>query len=111
MIQARPIISRPHSSEIEAVNYQSVAYSPIDRILQKILTLARSFWPQILVSTAQTIKRMIKMLFRRDPERGVSSVRVGLSHFLSEKLAAMFRIFIQDVVGTQFYYREILVGG
>jgi hypothetical protein len=48
MIQARPIISRPHSSEIEAVNYQSVAYSPIDRILQKILTLARSFCLQIL---------------------------------------------------------------
>ena len=36
MIQARPIISSPHSSEIEAVNYQTVAYSPIDRILQKI---------------------------------------------------------------------------
>ena len=36
MIQARPIISRPHSSKIEAVNYQTVAYSPIDRILEKI---------------------------------------------------------------------------
>ena len=36
MTQARPIISRPHSSEIEAVNHQSVADSPIDRILQKI---------------------------------------------------------------------------
>jgi integrase/recombinase XerC/integrase/recombinase XerD len=36
MIQARPIISRPHSSEIEAVNYLTVADSPIDRILQKI---------------------------------------------------------------------------
>jgi len=36
MIQARPIISRPHSSEIEAVNYQDVADTPIDRILQKI---------------------------------------------------------------------------
>ena len=35
MIQARPIISSPHSSEIE-VNYQTVADSPIDRILQKI---------------------------------------------------------------------------
>jgi integrase/recombinase XerD len=36
MIQARPIISRPHSNEIEAVNYLTVADSPIDRILQKI---------------------------------------------------------------------------
>jgi hypothetical protein len=30
MIQARPIISSPHSSEIEAVNYLTVADSPID---------------------------------------------------------------------------------
>lgn len=36
MIQARPIISRPHSSVNEAVNYLTVADSPIDRILQKI---------------------------------------------------------------------------
>jgi hypothetical protein len=36
MTQARPIISRPRSSEIEAVNYLTVADSPIDRILQKI---------------------------------------------------------------------------
>jgi integrase/recombinase XerD len=36
MIQARPIISRPHSSKIEAVNYLTVTDSPIDRILQKI---------------------------------------------------------------------------
>lgn len=36
MIQARLIISRPHSSKIEAVNYLTVADSPIDRILQKI---------------------------------------------------------------------------
>ncbi|RPI55046.1 MAG: hypothetical protein EHM49_02405 [Deltaproteobacteria bacterium] len=35
MIQARPIISSPHSSEIE-VNSQNVVDSPIDRILQKI---------------------------------------------------------------------------
>jgi len=35
MIQARPIISSPHSSEIE-VNYYNVIDSPIDRILQKI---------------------------------------------------------------------------
>jgi integrase/recombinase XerD len=35
MIQARPIISSPHSSEIE-VNYYNVADSAIDRILQKI---------------------------------------------------------------------------
>lgn len=36
MTQARPIISRPRSSEIEAVNYQNVVDSPIDRIFQKI---------------------------------------------------------------------------
>ena len=36
MIQARPIISSPHSSEIEAVNSQNVVDSPIDCILQKI---------------------------------------------------------------------------
>ena len=36
MIQANPIISRPHSSKIEAVNYLTVADSRIDRILQKI---------------------------------------------------------------------------
>ncbi|MFZ3137643.1 MAG: tyrosine-type recombinase/integrase [Thermodesulfovibrionales bacterium] len=36
MIQARPLISRPHSSEIEAVNYLTAPDSPIDRILQKI---------------------------------------------------------------------------
>ncbi len=35
MTQARPIISRPRSSEIEAVNYQNVVDSPIDRIFQK----------------------------------------------------------------------------
>ena len=36
MIQAKPIISRAHSSKIEAVNYLTVLDSPIDRILQKI---------------------------------------------------------------------------
>lgn len=36
MIQARPIISSPHSSKIEAAKYLTVADSPIDRILQKI---------------------------------------------------------------------------
>ena len=36
MTQAMPIISRPLSSKIEAVNYLTVADSPIDRILQKI---------------------------------------------------------------------------
>src|SRR4030065_2873069 len=38
MIQARPIISRPLSSEIE-VNFHNVVDSPIDRILQKISTM------------------------------------------------------------------------
>ncbi|MFA4920145.1 MAG: tyrosine-type recombinase/integrase [Thermodesulfovibrionales bacterium] len=36
MIQAMPIISRSQGSENEAVNYLTVANSPIDRILQKI---------------------------------------------------------------------------
>ena len=36
MIQARPIVSRPQGSEIEAVHYLTVADSPIDRILQQI---------------------------------------------------------------------------
>jgi len=36
MIQAMPIISRPHSSKIEAVNYLTAPDTPIDRILQKI---------------------------------------------------------------------------
>ncbi|MHC4464050.1 MAG: tyrosine-type recombinase/integrase, partial [Planctomycetota bacterium] len=36
MIQTRPIIGKPHSSEIEAVNYQTVVDSPIDSILRKI---------------------------------------------------------------------------
>jgi integrase/recombinase XerD len=36
MIQARPINSRPHTSEIEEVNYQSIADTPIDRIIRKI---------------------------------------------------------------------------
>jgi len=36
MIQTKPIISRPNSGKIEAVNYLTVADSPIDRILQKI---------------------------------------------------------------------------
>jgi integrase/recombinase XerD len=36
MTQARPIISRPHNSEIEEVNYRGIAGTPIDRILRKI---------------------------------------------------------------------------
>jgi len=36
MIQARPISSRPHNSEIEVVNYEGIADTPIDRILRKI---------------------------------------------------------------------------
>jgi len=36
MIQARPISSRPHNSEIEVVNYQGIADTPIDLILRKI---------------------------------------------------------------------------
>ena len=40
MIQTRPIISSPHSSEIEAENYHYLAYSPINRILQRISKLA-----------------------------------------------------------------------
>ena len=65
----------------------------------------------LMTATAQNIKRMIKMLFKRGPERGAVSVRVGLSHFLSEKLVAMFRKFIRNAGKTQFYDREILLGG
>jgi integrase/recombinase XerD len=36
MIQAKPIISSPHSSKIEVAKYLTVADSAIDRILQKI---------------------------------------------------------------------------
>lgn len=36
MTQARPIISRPHSSEIEVISYRDVASTYIDRILQKL---------------------------------------------------------------------------
>lgn len=36
MAQSELVVSRPFSSEIEAVDYQNVADSPIDRILQKI---------------------------------------------------------------------------
>jgi site-specific recombinase XerD len=36
MIQARPIKSRPHNSEIELVNNQGITDTPIDRILRKI---------------------------------------------------------------------------
>jgi site-specific recombinase XerD len=39
MTQARPINSRPHTSEIEAENYHNIADTPIDRILQKISKL------------------------------------------------------------------------
>jgi hypothetical protein len=37
--------------------------------------------------------------------------QVRLSHFLSEKLVAVFRKFIRNVGKTQCYDREILVGG
>ena len=62
--------------------------------------------PQSLV-----VKRMVKMLFRRGPERGAVSVGVSLSRFLSEILVAIFRKFIRDAGKTQFYNRESLVGG
>ena len=39
MIQARPINSRPHNSEIEVVNYEGIADTPIDRILRKIMKI------------------------------------------------------------------------
>jgi integrase/recombinase XerC/integrase/recombinase XerD len=39
MTQAKPTISRPHRSEIEAVDYQNVVESPVDRIVQKISTM------------------------------------------------------------------------
>lgn len=39
MIQAKPISRRQRSSEIEAVNYQGITGTPIDRILQKITNM------------------------------------------------------------------------
>jgi hypothetical protein len=36
MIQARPLISITHRSEIEANNYHYLAYSPIDRIFERL---------------------------------------------------------------------------
>lgn len=36
MIQARPLISIAHRSEIEANNYHYLAYSPIDRIFERL---------------------------------------------------------------------------
>jgi integrase/recombinase XerD len=36
MIQTKPIISKPQSSKLEAVDYHYLVHSPIDRILQKI---------------------------------------------------------------------------
>jgi transposase len=65
----------------------------------------------LMTATAQNIKRMVKMLIRRGPERGAVSVRVRLSHFLSEKLVDMFRKFIRNAGKTEFYDRESLVGG
>ena len=64
----------------------------------------------LMTATAQNIKRMIKMLFKRGPGRGAVSVRVRLSRFLSEILVAMFRKFIRNAGETQFYDRESLVG-
>lgn len=63
----------------------------------------------LMTAAAQNIKRMVKMLFRRDPEIGAVSVRVRLSNFLSEILVVMFRIFISDAKKTHFYYRESLL--
>ena len=42
MIQARPISSKDHSSEIKAENHQDVADTPIDRILRKITKMELS---------------------------------------------------------------------
>ncbi len=64
----------------------------------------------LMTATAQNIKRMVKMLFRRDPEKGAVSVRVPFSRFVSEILAAIFKIFFRDAAGTQFYDRKRLVG-
>jgi hypothetical protein len=63
-----------------------------------------------MTATAQNIKRMIKMLFKRGPERGAVSVRVRLSNFLSEILVVMFRKIFRDAGKTEFYDRESLVG-
>ncbi len=64
----------------------------------------------LMTATAQNIKRMIKMLFKRGPEKEAVSVRVPFSRVLSEILVAIFKRFFRDVGETQFYDREILVG-
>ncbi len=64
----------------------------------------------LMTATAQNIKRMIKMPFRRGPAEGAVSITVRLSHFLSEKLVAIFSNFYRDARKTQFYNRESLVG-
>lgn len=40
MIQTKPIISRPQSSKLEAVDHHYLVYSPIDRIFQRISEMA-----------------------------------------------------------------------
>ena len=64
----------------------------------------------LMTATAQNIKRMIKMLFKRGPEKGAVSIRVPFSRVVSEILVAMFRIFCRDAGETQFFNRESLVG-
>ncbi len=50
-----------------------------------------------MTATAQNIKRMIKMLFRRGPEKGAVSVRVPFSRFLSEILVVTFERFLGNI--------------
>lgn len=62
----------------------------------------------LMTATAQNIKRMVKMLFRRGPKRGAVSVRGRLSNSLSGILVARCRIFFRDAGERQFYVRESL---
>jgi transposase len=50
----------------------------------------------LMTATAQNIKRMIKMLFRRCPEKGAISARVCFPGFLSEIFVAMVERFFTE---------------
>lgn len=65
----------------------------------------------LMTATAQNIKRMIKMLFRRDPERGAVSARVSFPSVLAEIFVAMVNRFSRNMGKTLFYDRGPLVEG
>lgn len=58
----------------------------------------------LMTATAQNIKRMIKMLFGRGPEKEAVAVRVPFPSFLSEILVAMFERFFPNTWKIQFFW-------